>query len=189
VPAQVVTTSLGRPCLLGLISDTHGGIVNWDDVHPKVAPLFESVDAILHCGDVGNYDVLDALGGIAPVLALRNTEDPPARGPDLVDGNRVIDVGGTRIGLVFSLTGPPVEAVVDPGLSFPKVPAGRVGESLFGHAVDVVVFGGTHEDLIAQAGGTLFVNPGSPSLAVRTTVGLLRIADGIVEARILRVGD
>lgn len=184
----VVTTSVDAPCRVGLISDTHGGIVDWDHVQPLVEAAFGPVDLILHCGDVGSYEVLDGLAKIAPVLALRSVDDPPARGTELVDGNRVIDIGGTAIGLTFSLTEPPVAASVADALTFPREPAGRVGDVLFGGAVDVVVFGGTHQDLIAHADGTLFVNPGSPSLAERTTVGILEIADGIVEARIAPVG-
>jgi uncharacterized protein len=185
--APVVATAVEGPARIGLIADTHGGIVDWDVVQPKVAPLFESVDFILHCGDVGGYEVLDALGTIAPVLALRNTEDPPPRGAELVDGTRVVDVGGTRVGVTFSLSASPMGADLDGPLSFPGEPASRVGELLFDGDVDVVVFGGTHQDLIALCAGILFVNPGSPSLADRTSVGILQVADGIVEARILPV--
>ena len=183
----VACTRLEGSVRLGLISDTHGGIVDWAGVQPKVERLFEGVDQILHCGDVGTGDVLDALSTIAPVLALRGKDAPPADGTRLVEGSRVVECDGCRIGLTFSLGQEPVSASIEDGLSFPREPARRVGELLFDGHVDAVVFGGTHQSLVASADGTVFVNPGSPSLSDKTTVGIIRISHGVIEVEIIPV--
>ncbi len=57
---------------IGVISDTHGFFDN------KLKKLFCGVDAIVHGGDVGSPEVLDELGGIAPVHAVRGNVDMPA---------------------------------------------------------------------------------------------------------------
>jgi hypothetical protein len=49
---------------IGLISDTHGTLDN------GVFKIFDSVDLVLHAGDIGNMDILTALNAIAPVTAV-----------------------------------------------------------------------------------------------------------------------
>jgi putative phosphoesterase len=54
---------------IGLVSDTHGLL------RPEVAAGLAGVERILHMGDVGRPEVLDELGRIAPVLAVRGNVD------------------------------------------------------------------------------------------------------------------
>ncbi len=54
---------------LGIVSDTHGLL------RPEISPVLEGCDAILHGGDIGGQDILDALGEIAPVYAVRGNND------------------------------------------------------------------------------------------------------------------
>lgn len=174
----LTTTSLDAPARIGLVADTHGAIVPWATVHDRVARIFEGVDLIVHCGDSGTYDVLDALGGIAPVLGVRGGDDPAPR-EDLVDGARLLECGGTRVGVVFSLTDPPAGAVDgEAGLSFPELGATQVGDALFAGPVGAVVFGGTHRSVVDRIDGILFVNPGSPTLADQPSVAVLSISEG-----------
>jgi uncharacterized protein len=180
-----VESVFSAPCRIGLVSDTHGDIVHWGEIQTRLDPLLEGVDVILHCGDVGSYEVLDALSERAPVLAIRSDGDPGEREPDLISGQRVLQCGDIRIGAVFSLDA--VDISEEGDLCFPSFSPGQVGPSMFGGPVDVVVFGGTHQDVIAHTGGILFVNPGSPSLAARTTAGVLSIRGGVATARILPV--
>src|SRR5437667_12208745 len=60
------TRSLGK---VGVISDTHGLI------RPEALERLRGSDLIVHCGDIGAPVVLDALGSIAPVRAVRGNND------------------------------------------------------------------------------------------------------------------
>ncbi len=58
-----------RPCVVGLIADTHGLL------RPEALRLLEGSDAIVHAGDVGDPDILAALGRLAPVTVVRGNVD------------------------------------------------------------------------------------------------------------------
>ena len=47
--------------IVGVISDTHGLL------RPEAVAALRGVDRIIHAGDIGATEVLDALGEIAPV--------------------------------------------------------------------------------------------------------------------------
>ena len=57
---------------IGVISDTHGLL------RPEALEALKGVGRILHAGDIGDPDHLDALARIAPVTAIRGNID---RGP------------------------------------------------------------------------------------------------------------
>ena len=50
--------------VVGILSDTHGYF------HPNLVHYLESVDLILHAGDVGGIALLDDLAAIAPLKAV-----------------------------------------------------------------------------------------------------------------------
>ena len=172
---------------IGLLADTHDDLVEWPPIQARLAELLSGVELLLHCGDLCTLRLLDRLAEIAPVLAVRSPADPAAAPPRLVDGPRVVRAGGLTIGVVNALGAPPVEAEVGHTLRFPGLAAARVGVEVFGRAVDVVVFGGSHVPCVASAAGILFVNPGSPSLAEERSVGILDVGDGVAAAQILAV--
>lgn len=58
-----------------LISDTHGA------VDARIVQLASECDYVLHAGDVGGGNVLNALGATAKVLAVRGNNDVPAKWP------------------------------------------------------------------------------------------------------------
>jgi putative phosphoesterase len=146
---------------IGLIADTHDDLVAWDDIQPKVAQAFLGVDLIVHCGDLTTMSVLDSLGEIAPVVAVRSPGDPPADDERLFDGPHLIEHAGTAIAVVNDL-----------------------GEQTFDD-VAVVVHGGTHKASVEHRANQLVVNPGSPSLAETVTVAVLEVDDGRAEAAIV----
>ncbi len=49
---------------IGIVSDTHGFF------HPALPEFLSGVDLILHAGDIGTADILDALQRLAPVRAV-----------------------------------------------------------------------------------------------------------------------
>jgi putative phosphoesterase len=154
---------------IGLVADTHDEIAPYDAVADKLAGAFDGVELILHCGDLTTTGVLDRLGELAPVVAVRSANDPSPEPPRLVEGPHILEVGGLVIGLVNTL------GDADPG-------------ELFGRPVDVVVHGGTHAASIERTGGVLRVNPGSPTLAEEVTVAVLDIADGRAEPTVVALG-
>jgi putative phosphoesterase len=54
---------------IGIISDTHGLL------RPRALAALERSDLIIHAGDVGRPEILDALRAIAPVTAVRGNID------------------------------------------------------------------------------------------------------------------
>jgi uncharacterized protein len=54
---------------IGVISDTHGLL------RPEAERRLASVDHIIHGGDIGRPEVIDALRRIAPVTAIRGNVD------------------------------------------------------------------------------------------------------------------
>src|SRR5437762_3808745 len=61
---------------LGLVSDTHMP-QRCAALPETVSRVLAGVDLILHAGDVGDLQVLDALSEIAPVVAVHGNEEPP----------------------------------------------------------------------------------------------------------------
>jgi len=53
--------------------------------------------------------------------------------------------------------------------------------------VDACIFGGTHEAILADAGGVLLVNPGSPSLAKTRTCAVLTVEKGRPSVEIVEI--
>ncbi|HKR62662.1 MAG TPA: metallophosphoesterase family protein [Thermoanaerobaculia bacterium] len=122
---------------IGIISDTHGV------VHPRVADVFASVDAIVHAGDVGGAHVLDALRELAPVTFVEGNIDDGA-GEGIVRAT----FGGLRVLLTHVLPRP-------------HAAAARVMRSLRSEAADVVVFGHSHLPHDEVVNGVRYFNPAS----------------------------
>jgi len=135
----------------------------------------EQADLILHAGDVVVADVLDELGGFAPVHAVLGNNDVELVG--LVPETRLLDVEGVRIGMIH-----------DSGAS-----TGRPGRlrRRFPDAA-LVVFGHSHIPWDAEGvDGQVLFNPGSATerrAQPHRTLGTLDIDGGrVVERRIWRV--
>jgi putative phosphoesterase len=132
VPAGVSEPS--RPVLVGVISDTHGL------VRPQALDALAGSDLIIHAGDVGKPDVLDALRALAPVHAVRGNVDNGSWAARLPMTERV-EVGGR---LLYVL-----HIVDDLDLDLPTA----------GFAA--VIFGHSHKPSIETRDGVLWLNPGS----------------------------
>ncbi|HXQ14149.1 MAG TPA: metallophosphoesterase family protein [Caulobacteraceae bacterium] len=158
----------------GLTADTHDELVDWPSILGRLTAAWGEIDGVLHCGDLSSAAALDGLAAVAPTFATRSDGDPPEAPPTLVDGPRVLSLGGVRVGLTFNLA--------DEAMS----PAGAA--ALFGGPVAACVYGGTHEARLEEIGGVLFVNPGSPSLAKMRTAAVLTIQDGRPSVEIVEIG-
>lgn len=118
--------------VIGLIADTHG------QFRAPVQEAFRDVELILHAGDIGGKAILEMLGQIAPVVAVRGNTD---RGnfAQALPALEMIGVDSTLICLVHDLH------------------AFRMSTANCG----IVVFGHTHRAVSYEKDGTLFINPGS----------------------------
>ena len=156
---------------IGVISDTHVPSVSREPPY-EVARAFEGVDLILHAGDIYVSSCLDWLEHIAPVWAVELGSSAHFNGDPRVAEKRVIDLEGHAIGMVHDLMIPGMPSEVRPGVIEAKLPSSAslptAVEKFFGSAVDIVVFGHTHEAVVEEHQGVLLVNPGSPSLPMQT---------------------
>jgi putative phosphoesterase len=118
----------------GVISDTHGLL------RPEALAALAGVDHILHAGDVGDAQILDALRKIAPVTAIRGNID--GSGPcAALPATDLVELGGTAFYLLHDLK----------KLDLDPVAAG----------ISVVVSGHSHKPAIESRRGVLYLNPGS----------------------------
>src|ERR1019366_6801992 len=101
---------------IGVISDTHGLL------RPEVAPALAGVERILHLGDVGKISVLDQLGKIAPVTAVRGNVDRSGTCSELPETD-VVMLGGHYVYMLHDLG----TLHLDPA-------AGKFAAVLYGHS-------------------------------------------------------
>jgi hypothetical protein len=144
-----------------LISDTHGL------VRPQALDALRGVDLIIHAGDIGKAEVLDALGAVAPLHAIRGNNDRGDWAKKLPD-TKTISIGGTKLFLIHDVN----------DLDFDHSERG----------VAVVISGHSHKPSIVERDGVLFVNPGSAGprrFKLPVAVGKLQIADGKLKAEII----
>jgi putative phosphoesterase len=165
---------------LGLVTDTHLPSVyrHLDELGPQCAEFLQTVDLILHGGDVTWPGVLDWLEQFAPVVAARGNNDD-FHDPRL-QPRQFLDVEGWRIGMVHNLA--------------PETrPLDSIADRHFGH-VDIMVGGHTHLERIRHDHRHLLVNSGSPILPRHKetrlgTVGLLELRPDHVHAEIIVLGE
>jgi putative phosphoesterase len=166
--------------VIGILSDTHMPS-STRDLWPEMRRAFQAVDLILHGGDIFLSSVLDALEGIAPVLAARGNNDSPQMGPRVQECH-ILEIAGWRLGLIHDLE--PEER-----------PIPYLQRSYFqDHPVDIMVSGHTHFERLDYREGVLQVNPGSPTLPHQYsprlgTVALLDIQPTRVVTRVVRLGE
>ena len=75
---------------IGVISDTHGLL------RPEALAALSGCERIIHAGDIGKPEVLDALRALAPLDAIRGNVDSgdwAASVPEHLD----LEIGGLRI--------------------------------------------------------------------------------------------
>lgn len=118
---------------IGIISDTHGLL------RPEAERRLAGVDHIIHAGDIGRPEIVEALRRIAPVTAIRGNVDSDdwARGYADTEG---VGLAGKSIYVLHDLKTLKIDA--------------RAG-------IDVIVYGHSHVPKIQWIDGTLYLNPGS----------------------------
>jgi putative phosphoesterase len=147
---------------IGLISDTHGLL------RPEAVRALAGVSHIIHAGDIGGAEILEALRKIAPVYAVRGNNDkgPWAAAIPLCEA---LELEGVSIHVLHDLK----EIDLDPKAA----------------GFDVVVSGHSHKPTVTERDGVTFINPGSAGprrFKLPVTIGYLDITTG-VRARIAEI--
>ena len=146
---------------IGVISDTHGLL------RPEALAPLRGSELIIHAGDVGGPEIVEALQAIAPVHAVRGNTDGGAFGAAL-PADAVVRWQGKLIYVLHILA----ELELDPGAA----------------GFDAVIYGHSHKPDISEKAGVLFFNPGSAGprrFSLPVTVGRLTLVDGALEAAII----
>src|SRR3972149_1398360 len=81
---------------VGLISDTHGLL------RPEAARSLRGSDYIVHAGDIGSPEVLEARNRIAPVTAVRGNVDA-GKWASALPETEVLQVGEALIYVIHNL--------------------------------------------------------------------------------------
>jgi hypothetical protein len=140
-----------NPKTIGLISDTHGLL------RPQALRALEGSDLIVHAGDLGDPEILEALKTIAPVFAVRGNVDTEPWAQALPE-TEVVETDSVTIYVLHDLHA----LGLDPSAA----------------GFQVVVSGHSHKPAREERGGVLFINPGSAGprrFDLPVTVALLHV--------------
>ena len=148
---------------LGVISDTHGLL------RPEAVDALRGSDRILHAGDIGAPEILEALAKIAPVTAVRGNVDTASWARALPQ-TEVVEAGGVSIYILHDL--------------------GQLDLKPEAAGFRVVVYGHSHQPKMEEKNGVLYFNPGSAGprrFRLPVSVGRLTIGAGKVRAQLVEL--
>jgi putative phosphoesterase len=178
---------------IGVIADTHIPD-RLPKLHPGILDLLQSysVSQILHAGDICTPRVLDELGQIAPVMAVKGNRDFIFN--DNLPLVQHFHVNGWQIALMHG-SGTHREYWFDKWqyvLHGYRIERYKTLVMRTAPAAQIIVFGHTHRPLNEWVNGKLLFNPGSASFGPpeggSPTLGLLRFhSDGTVGGEVLPI--
>ncbi len=160
---EIENVMTDKQVIVGVISDTHGLL------RPKAVEALRGSDRILHAGDVGAAEILEALAQIAPVSAIRGNVDTGAWARALPQ-TESIDAGGISLYMLHDLG----QLDLKPGAA----------------GFRVVVYGHSHRPKMEEKNGVLYFNPGSAGprrFDLPVSVGRLTVAAGKVRAELVEL--
>ena len=146
---------------LGVIADTHGL------VRPEALAALAGVERIVHAGDIGNRQVLEALERVAPVTAVRGNNDRDGWAAGIPE-TEIVEVGGVSLYLLHDLH----ELDLEPRAA--------------GFAA--VISGHSHQPRVEERDGVLYLHPGSAGprrFRLPISVATLTIDQARVRARLV----
>lgn len=149
--------------VIGIISDTHGLL------RPEALEALRDSHHIIHAGDVGAYEILEQLGRVAPVTAIRGNIDKAPWARKLSE-TEVVELAGVSIYVLHDLA----------QLDLNAEAAG----------FRVVISGHSHAAKQETRNGVLYFNPGSAGprrFKLPVTVGKLTVSDGEIVGEILPI--
>jgi putative phosphoesterase len=162
-PTRSGSRLIPNSLIIGVISDTHGLL------RPEAFAALRGSNYIIHAGDIGEASILEELGEIAPVTAIRGNVDCDAWAKK-IPVTDVLEVQDVSIYVLHNLR----------ELDLKPQPAG----------FSVVVYGHSHVARQEMKDGVLYFNPGSAGprrFRLPVTVGRLTIKDGKVSGEIIKI--
>ena len=148
---------------IGVISDTHGLL------RPQALEALRDCDRIIHAGDIGDAEILEALASIAPLTAIRGNVDREPWAREIPPTN-VLEVENISIYILHNLA----ELDLQPEAA--------------GFAA--VIHGHSHAPKQESKNGVMYFNPGSAGpkrFKLPVSVGRLIVENGAVRAEILHL--
>ena len=138
-------------------------------MRPQAVEALRGSDRILHAGDIGAPEILEALNQIAPVTAIRGNVDT-APWVSTLPLTEILEINGISIYMLHDLA----------QLDLKPQTAG----------FRVVVYGHSHKPNIEEKNGALYFNPGSAGprrFSLPVSVGRLLIDEGNVRAELIEL--
>jgi len=154
---------MGSSPVIGVISDTHGLL------RPEALAALRGSDLILHAGDIGSPEILEALAGIAPLKTVRGNIDE-APWCEAIPHTEVVEVDGLALYMLHDLK----ELDLNPAAA--------------GFAA--VICGHSHKPINELRNGVLYFNPASAGprrFDLPICVGRLCISDGTIVGEIIQL--
>ena len=148
---------------IGLISDTHGLL------RGEAIAVLEGSDEIVHAGDIGDAAILERLGDIAPVAAVRGNVDHGVWALKLPE-TEFLEVDGGSVYVLHILA----------KLDLQPEAAG----------IRAVIYGHSHVPRQEAKDGVLYFNPGSAGpkrFHLPVTVGKLIVEQGEIRSEIVEL--
>jgi putative phosphoesterase len=142
-----------RPTHIGLISDTHGLL------RKEALEALRGSELILHAGDVGKQEILEALRQLAPVLAVRGNVDTQEWAREL-PATAIAEAGAIRIYMLHDMK----ELDLNPASA----------------GFRIVVSGHSHQPGKNERDGVWYINPGSAGprrFQLPVTIAMLNLGE------------
>ena len=147
--------------IVGLISDTHGLL------RPEALDALRGSDCIIHAGDIGSPDILEALRTIAPVTAIRGNIDKDAWAKSL-PATEIVEIEDSLLYVLHDVN----QLDLDPAAA----------------GFRAVISGHSHAPSREFRAGVLYINPGSAGprrFRLPITVAKLYVTSTSIEAEFI----
>ena len=149
------------PLRIGVIADTHNLL------RPEALERLRGCDQLLHLGDIGKPEILDALRQLAPLDVIRGNNDTDDWAEALPE-TLSLEAGGLRLYLIHDLK----QLRIDPRAE----------------GFDLVLAGHSHKPLKEVRDGVLYLNPGSAGprrFKLPISLAILSIREGRAEVEVI----
>lgn len=149
---------------IGVISDTHNLL------RTEVLEEFAGCDLIIHAGDIGKEEVIEALEKIAPTVAVKGNCDWGQMAKKYPT-TEAVEIGGKSIYVIHDI--------------------GRLDISLESD-FDVIIYGHSHRPSIKKKRNAFLINPGSAGprrFDLPISIAKLYISGKAVDAEIVNIKE
>jgi putative phosphoesterase len=142
---------------VGVISDTHGLL------RAEVLEVLAGVDLIVHAGDIGSPQIIDALRNLAPVVAIRGNVDRGTWADEFPE-TEIVEIDDLHLYVLHDLG----QLDLDPAAA----------------GFRVVIYGHSHNPSVIEKQGVVYLNPGSAGpRRLRLPISLARMVVGDVDGQ------